>query len=80
MGQFGDEFRPCTLSKFVYGVPRRRDANDFVFAKTLDYKLYGILQQHCNDKPVLVFCPTRKGSGTFLMLSRVLTMSTLKGS
>ncbi|KAI0780632.1 P-loop containing nucleoside triphosphate hydrolase protein [Trametes elegans] len=60
--EFGDEFRPCKLTKFVYGVPRRRDTNDFVYAKALDYKLYGILQQHCNNKPVLVFCPTRKGA------------------
>ncbi|KAI0647359.1 P-loop containing nucleoside triphosphate hydrolase protein [Trametes meyenii] len=59
--EFGEEFRPCQLSKFVYGVPRRKDSNDFVFAKALDYRLYGILQQHCNNKPVLVFCPTRKG-------------------
>ncbi|KAM5532095.1 hypothetical protein V8D89_014259 [Ganoderma adspersum] len=59
--EFGDDFRPCKLSKFVYGVPRRRDANDFAFAKALDYKLYDVLQQHCGDKPVLVFCPTRKG-------------------
>ncbi|KAI1794643.1 P-loop containing nucleoside triphosphate hydrolase protein [Ganoderma leucocontextum] len=59
--EFGDDFRPCRLSKFVYGIPRRRDANDFVFAKALDYKLYSVLQQHCDNKPVLVFCPTRKG-------------------
>ena len=60
--QFGDEYRPCKLAKFVYGVPRRKDTNDFVFAKTLDYKMYGILQQHCDNKPVLVFCSTRKGA------------------
>ncbi|KAI0807705.1 P-loop containing nucleoside triphosphate hydrolase protein [Fomes fomentarius] len=59
--EFGEEFRPCRLSKFVYGIPRRKDTNDFVFAKALDYKLYGVLRQHCNNKPVLVFCPTRKG-------------------
>ncbi|OSD08552.1 P-loop containing nucleoside triphosphate hydrolase protein [Trametes coccinea BRFM310] len=59
--EFGEEYRPCKLSRFVYGVQRRRDTNDFVFAKALDYRLYGVLQQHCNNKPVLVFCPTRKG-------------------
>ncbi|RDX56453.1 P-loop containing nucleoside triphosphate hydrolase protein [Lentinus brumalis] len=59
--EFGEEFRPCKLSKFVYGLPRRKDTNDFVFAKTLDYKIYSVLQQHCHNKPVLVFCPTRKG-------------------
>ncbi|CDO73576.1 hypothetical protein BN946_scf185014.g46 [Trametes cinnabarina] len=59
--EFGEEYRPCKLSRFVYSVPRRRDANDFIFAKALDFKLYGVLQQHCNNKPVLVFCPTRKG-------------------
>ncbi|OBZ69133.1 putative ATP-dependent DNA helicase HFM1 [Grifola frondosa] len=59
--QFGEEFRPCKLSKFVYGIPRRKDANDFVYARTLDFKLYGILQQRSVNKPMLVFCATRKG-------------------
>ncbi|KAH9945850.1 P-loop containing nucleoside triphosphate hydrolase protein [Epithele typhae] len=59
--QFGEEYRPCQLARFVYGVYRHKDANDFAFAKTLDYKIYSVLQQHCNNKPVLAFCPTRKG-------------------
>ncbi|RPD80369.1 P-loop containing nucleoside triphosphate hydrolase protein [Lentinus tigrinus ALCF2SS1-7] len=59
--EFGEEFRPCKLSKFVYGLPRRKDTNDFAFAKALDYKCYSVLQQHCYNKPVLVFCATRKG-------------------
>ena len=59
--QFGDEYRPCKLTKFVYGFPRKKDQNDFMFARVLDYRLYGILKDHSVDKPVLVFCPTRKG-------------------
>ncbi|KAI0076468.1 P-loop containing nucleoside triphosphate hydrolase protein [Panus rudis PR-1116 ss-1] len=59
--QFGEEFRPCKLSRFVYGIPRRQDQNDFQFTKALDYRLYGILQQHSVNKPMLVFCATRKG-------------------
>ena len=32
-----------------------------MFARNLDFKLYGILKQHSVNKPVLVFCSTRKG-------------------
>ncbi|KAH9950191.1 P-loop containing nucleoside triphosphate hydrolase protein [Amylocystis lapponica] len=59
--QFGDEFRPCKLSKFVYGIPKKKDQNDFVYQRTLDYRIYGIVQQHSLNKPMLVFCATRKG-------------------
>ncbi|KAF8582310.1 P-loop containing nucleoside triphosphate hydrolase protein [Ramaria rubella] len=57
---FGDEFRPCKLTRVVYGYPSRNQ-NDFSFSRTLDYKLLPLLQQHANNKPVLIFCATRKG-------------------
>ncbi|PCH37704.1 nucleoside triphosphate hydrolase protein [Wolfiporia cocos MD-104 SS10] len=59
--QFGEDYRPCKLSKFVYGIPKKRDHNDFQYQKTLDYRLYRILLQHSVNKPMLVFCSTRKG-------------------
>ncbi|KAG0697011.1 DEAD-domain-containing protein [Suillus ampliporus] len=62
--QFGDEYRPCKLSRFVYGVPKSRGQNDFAYAHTLDARLFSVLQQHAVDKPILVFCPTRKGTIT----------------
>ncbi|TDL24911.1 P-loop containing nucleoside triphosphate hydrolase protein [Rickenella mellea] len=57
---FGDEFRPCKLSRFVYGFARKNQ-NDFQFSRTLDYKIFGVLQEHSAGKPVLIFCSTRKG-------------------
>ncbi|KAG1756350.1 DEAD-domain-containing protein, partial [Suillus paluster] len=62
--QFGDEYRPCKLSRFVYSVPKPRGQNDFAYAHTLDARLFSILQKHAIDKPILVFCPTRKGTIT----------------
>ncbi|KAG1761698.1 Sec63 Brl domain-containing protein [Suillus occidentalis] len=69
--QFGDEYRPCKLTRFVYGVVKPRGQNDFAYAHTLDARLFAVLQQHAVDKPILVFCPTRKG-----MASRLLVTST----
>ncbi|KAG1778474.1 hypothetical protein EV702DRAFT_154436 [Suillus placidus] len=62
--QFGDEYRPCRLTRFVYGVVKPRGQNDFAYAHTLDARLFAVLQQHAVDKPILVFCPTRKGTIT----------------
>lgn len=60
--QFGEEFRPCRLEKFVYGIPRPKGQNDFAYGHTLDRRLFSFLQQHSQNKPILVFCPTRKGA------------------
>lgn len=61
---FGEEYRPCPLSRFVYPVSNPKRANDWVFSSILDDKLFPILQQHSSNKPMLVFVPTRKGTMT----------------
>ncbi|KAI9571366.1 DEAD-domain-containing protein [Boletus coccyginus] len=60
--KFGEEFRPCKLTKFVYGVAKPKGLNDFAYARTLDLRLFSVIQQHSSNKPILVFCPTRKGT------------------
>ncbi|KAI0282118.1 Sec63 Brl domain-containing protein, partial [Russula aff. rugulosa BPL654] len=59
--QFGEEYRPCQLSRFVYGFPRGKNQNDFLFAQSLNYRLFPLLQQHSANKPILIFVSTRKG-------------------
>ncbi|KAK4151587.1 hypothetical protein C8A00DRAFT_17036 [Chaetomidium leptoderma] len=55
---FGEEFRPVKLQKFVYGFDS--NSNDFVFDRFLDQKLPGLISKHARQKPILVFCFTRK--------------------
>lgn len=71
--KFGEEYRPCKLTKHVYGTFRKKEQNDFMFTRVLDFKLYAILKQHSVNKPVLVFCATRKG--TIILSSLRSTLS-----
>jgi len=40
--QFGEEFRPIKLKRFVHGFPRKNQ-NDFGFQKTLDFKTFSVI-------------------------------------
>ncbi|KAL1840417.1 hypothetical protein VTJ49DRAFT_491 [Mycothermus thermophilus] len=55
---FGEQFRPVKLQKFVYGFDS--NSNDFMFDKYLDQKLPGLITKHAKQKPILIFCFTRK--------------------
>lgn len=55
---FGEEFRPVKLQKLVYGFDS--NSNDFIFDKFLDQKLPGLISKHARQKPILIFCFTRK--------------------
>ncbi|KAL1744365.1 hypothetical protein HDZ31DRAFT_82770 [Schizophyllum fasciatum] len=44
--EFGEEYRPCKLTRHVVSVPRQKNSNDFQFAKILDYKLFETLQMY----------------------------------
>ncbi|KAJ7632951.1 Sec63 Brl domain-containing protein [Roridomyces roridus] len=59
--QFGEDFRPCKLTRHVVAVPRQRHDNDFAFAGKLNFKLFATLQTYSVGKPILVFVSTRKG-------------------
>ncbi|CUA67753.1 hypothetical protein RSOLAG22IIIB_03180 [Rhizoctonia solani] len=63
MFKFGDEYRPCQLQRYVYGYARPPGHNDFQFMKTLDYKLFPVIQEHSTGKPVLVFYFANLGLG-----------------
>ncbi|KAJ7074112.1 hypothetical protein C8F01DRAFT_1360827 [Mycena amicta] len=62
--EFGEEFRPCKLTRHVIAIDRSRNENDFSFARKLDYKLFPALQAHAVGKPILIFVATRKGVTT----------------
>ncbi|KAJ8100562.1 Sec63 Brl domain-containing protein [Lipomyces tetrasporus] len=58
---FGEEFRPVQLDIHVYGYPART-TNTFQLDKLYDSKLPEILDAHFAQKPIIIFCPTRKST------------------
>jgi ATP-dependent DNA helicase HFM1/MER3 len=57
---FGDEFRPVKLQRVIYGY--KQASNDFVFDSYLNPKILEVLNEHSNNRPVLIFCPTRSST------------------
>jgi ATP-dependent DNA helicase HFM1/MER3 len=55
---FGEEFRPVKLQKHIYGFSAK--INDFAFDTILDTKLPGLIIKHTIQKPMMIFCVTRK--------------------
>jgi hypothetical protein len=56
--QFGEDFRPSRLERYVKGFPRGQ--NDFAFTARIEGEVYPILQEYAKNKPVLIFSATRK--------------------
>ncbi|OQE42952.1 hypothetical protein PENCOP_c003G06758 [Penicillium coprophilum] len=71
---FGEEFRPVTLKRFVYGYPS--SSNDFAFDKVCGSKLPEVIGMHSCQKPIMIFCCTRNSSlATAKELARLFTLT-----
>lgn len=63
---FDDSFRPVPLSVTVLGYNAMK--NEFLFEKSLDQHVPGILRHYSNGRPSLVFCGTKKSAETLAAL------------
>ncbi|RKO98141.1 hypothetical protein CXG81DRAFT_11104, partial [Caulochytrium protostelioides] len=59
--QFGEEYRPVPIRKEVFGISTSGN-NPWFFDKALDGMLMGYIEQFSDEKPTLIFCPTRKST------------------
>ncbi|KAK7203674.1 putative DEAD/DEAH box DNA helicase [Myxozyma melibiosi] len=57
--RFGEEYRPVPLETFVYGYASS-SKNLFQQDKLFDNKLAEVLDTHYSQKPIIIFCATRK--------------------
>lgn len=58
--KFGEEMRPVPLKKVTIGYDCG-NSNKFVLDSRLDKELFPILTRYGDQRPILVFCATRKG-------------------
>ncbi|GJQ15567.1 hypothetical protein GpartN1_g7358.t1 [Galdieria partita] len=56
---FDPSYRPVPLKAIVLGF---REQNPWIFDKQLTQKLPQVLENHSKQKPVLIFCPSRKST------------------
>ncbi|ORX59748.1 P-loop containing nucleoside triphosphate hydrolase protein [Hesseltinella vesiculosa] len=56
---FSEDYRSIKVQSIVCGVEKKHYFSMASFDKYLDSKLFQIIQQHSDGKPVIVFCPTR---------------------
>ena len=59
---FGEEFRPVKIEKIVLGFQRNKNQNEFMFEKSLDFRLANLIENYSEGKPTLIFCQTQKGA------------------
>lgn len=58
--KFGEDFRPVKLRKYVCGF--NWGGNEYAFDKMLDVQLPQVIQKHSENKPIMIFCFTRKST------------------
>ena len=67
---FGEDFRPVKLRKHVIGLAYK--GNDFGFEGACDTQLQDIIERYSHEKPIMVFCITRKSTiNTAKLLARI---------
>ncbi|CAI6649805.1 ANL_collapsed_G0017730.mRNA.1.CDS.1 [Saccharomyces cerevisiae] len=74
---FDESYRQVQLTKFVYGYSFNCK-NDFQKDAIYNSKLIEIIEKHADNRPVLIFCPTRASTistAKFLLNNHILSKS-----
>ena len=57
---FDDSYRPVPLT--VHTLSMGHSSNTFLFEKSLDSKVAGVISRYSEGKPVLIFCSSKRGT------------------